>query len=79
MEERNDIVIYNSEDGLVKMAAKVDPIERVYLNEYHKEYCEQMEADLKQNSKRPLTVAQKKAQIKEFEKAAKKSLKHGIF
>ena len=25
MEERNDIVIYNSEDGLVKMEAMVDP------------------------------------------------------
>lgn len=25
MEERNDIVIYNSEDGLVKMEAIVDP------------------------------------------------------
>lgn len=25
MEERNDIVIYKSEDGLVKMEAMVDP------------------------------------------------------
>ena len=26
MEERNDIVIYKSEDGLVKMEAMVDPV-----------------------------------------------------
>ena len=26
MEERNDIVIYKSEDGLVKMKAMVDPV-----------------------------------------------------
>ena len=47
-------------------------MERIYLNENHKAYCESMEAELKRNLTGPLTVAQKKAQIKAFEKAAKK-------
>jgi hypothetical protein len=34
MEERNDIVIYKSEDGLVKMEAMVDPVhETIWANQ----------------------------------------------
>ena len=34
MEERNDIVIYKSEDGLVKMEAMVDPAnETIWANQ----------------------------------------------
>ena len=34
MEERNDIVIYKSEDGLVKMEAMIDPVnETIWANQ----------------------------------------------
>ena len=34
MEERNDIVIYKSDDGLVKMEAMVDPVnETIWANQ----------------------------------------------